>query len=215
VNAQIIEESLAVAPPIEWTLFSNRDKFDLVAMYDASSDTFGPKFQALERAIFERAFRKMLKRMPVLLVGGLRAWKAEFGEEGVIRGEFVEEEDAEPEVYHHQRHRAEHRSEPEAPDGYADSFVAPSTSSFAASSFEPGVSVGRTRAQTESGSSTRMPDYAYRDNQFSTDAGPSRSPLPSGPAGLPGLTRRSAVSRPPSTQLPTQSASSGVRLYCS
>lgn len=61
-------------------LFSNRDKFDLIALYDDASSSFNesPALTALMRAIYELAFRKILKNMPMILVGGLRAWKEQF-----------------------------------------------------------------------------------------------------------------------------------------
>ena len=73
VTGTSIEDALQVGPRHEWALFTNREKFDLVAMYDNSSENFGSgnsPLSALVRAIYETAFRKILKRMPVLLVGG-------------------------------------------------------------------------------------------------------------------------------------------------
>ncbi|CCM01336.1 uncharacterized protein FIBRA_03385 [Fibroporia radiculosa] len=89
VSPQSIEDSLVVAPRDEWVLFSNRDKFDLVAIYDNDSETFGElssPLSSLVRAIYEVAFRKFLKHSPMLLVGGLQAWKKEFGEAELVRG---------------------------------------------------------------------------------------------------------------------------------
>jgi hypothetical protein len=71
-------------------LFCNRDKFDLIAIYDDASETPGPPdapLARLERAIYETAFRKILKRVPVLLIGGLEAWKREFGEGELVVAE--------------------------------------------------------------------------------------------------------------------------------
>ncbi|KAH9958814.1 hypothetical protein BC827DRAFT_540115 [Russula dissimulans] len=82
VSGQTIEDTLSVAPRDEWVLFCNRDKFDLIAIYDDDSETPGPPdapLARLIRAIYETAFRKILKRVPVLLIGGLEAWKREFG----------------------------------------------------------------------------------------------------------------------------------------
>jgi ubiquitin carboxyl-terminal hydrolase 8 len=65
-------------------LFCNRDKFDIIAIYDDASETPGPPdapIARLIRAIYETAFRKILKRVPVLLIGGLEAWKREFGDQ--------------------------------------------------------------------------------------------------------------------------------------
>ncbi|KAH9893374.1 cysteine proteinase [Cubamyces lactineus] len=88
VTGETIENALAVGPRDEAVLFSNRDKFDLVAIYDDCSenmsDTRSP-VSALFQAIYVNAFRKILRNMPMLLVGGLQAWKREFGENELIR----------------------------------------------------------------------------------------------------------------------------------
>ena len=79
---------MVVGPRQESTLFAHRDKFDLIAIYDASSSAFGSDttpISVLLRLIWEQAFKKMLKRMPMLLVGGIKAWKKEFGENEMIR----------------------------------------------------------------------------------------------------------------------------------
>lgn len=88
VTAETIENSLVVAPRHESMLFSNRDKFDLVAVYDDASESINdtPALAALLRAIYTEAFRKMLRNMPLILVGGFRAWKARFGAEELVRG---------------------------------------------------------------------------------------------------------------------------------
>jgi ubiquitin carboxyl-terminal hydrolase 8 len=68
-------------------LFCNRDKFDIIAIYDDASETPGPPdapLARLIRAIYETAFRKILKRVPVLLIGGLEAWKREFGDQELV-----------------------------------------------------------------------------------------------------------------------------------
>ena len=56
-------------------------------MYDDASETPGPPdapLAGLIRAIYETAFRKILKRVPVLLIGGLEAWKREFGDQELV-----------------------------------------------------------------------------------------------------------------------------------
>jgi len=81
---------MVVGPRTEASLFENRDKFDLVAVYDQSSKTFGDASSPLSvliRIISETAFKKILKRMPMMLIGGLDAWKQEFGSSEIIRGE--------------------------------------------------------------------------------------------------------------------------------
>jgi ubiquitin carboxyl-terminal hydrolase 8 len=68
-------------------LFCNRNKFDLVAIYDDDSEMPGPPdapLARLIRAIYETAFRKILKRVPVLLIGGLEAWKRLYGDQELV-----------------------------------------------------------------------------------------------------------------------------------
>ena len=94
VSGESIEDSLTVAPRDESVLFRNRDKFDLIVIYDDASETPGPQdapISNLIRAIYVNAFRKILKRVPVLLIGGIQAWKREFGVQEV-RGLGVEED---------------------------------------------------------------------------------------------------------------------------
>lgn len=82
---------MVIAPRQETSLFDNRDKFDLVTVYDGSSTSFGDAnapLSTLVRVINEQAFRKILKRMPMMLVGGIEAWKREVGETELVRGTF-------------------------------------------------------------------------------------------------------------------------------
>lgn len=93
MSGESIEDSLTIAPRDESVLFRNRDKFDLIVIYDDASETPGPTdapISNLIRAIYVNAFRKILKRVPVLLIGGIQAWKREFGVQEV-RGLGVEE----------------------------------------------------------------------------------------------------------------------------
>lgn len=85
ITSPTIESALVVSPSSERALFSNRAKFELVVMYDASSAHFTPAMSNLTRAIFENDFTQSLKRPPILLLGGLEAWKRDIGEEGVHR----------------------------------------------------------------------------------------------------------------------------------
>ncbi|KAK2464014.1 hypothetical protein APHAL10511_003958 [Amanita phalloides] len=90
VSEEMLENAMVIAPKQEQSLFANRDKFDLVAVYDKDSKTFGAfnaPINVLVRAIKERAFKKMLKRMPMMLVGGIDEWKKKFGESEIVRGE--------------------------------------------------------------------------------------------------------------------------------
>ncbi|KAK7685731.1 hypothetical protein QCA50_011076 [Cerrena zonata] len=88
ITADAIEDALVVGSRNESTLFSNRDKFDLIAMYDEDSTNpnSSPAITALQRAIYETSFRKILKNMPMLLIGGLKAWKEEFGVQELFVG---------------------------------------------------------------------------------------------------------------------------------
>src|SRR6266478_6101707 len=81
---------MVIAPKQEQGLFMNRDKFDLVAVYDQNSATFGElnsPLNILIRAIMETAFRRILKRAPMMLVGGLDEWKKKVGDFELTRGD--------------------------------------------------------------------------------------------------------------------------------
>lgn len=80
---------MIVAPKHEHVMFTNRDKFDLIVMYDLNSTSFGPDspLEILTRAIHEREFKKILRNIPVMLLGGLNAWKEEFGDEEITQGD--------------------------------------------------------------------------------------------------------------------------------
>ncbi|KAJ4474827.1 ubiquitin carboxyl-terminal hydrolase 4 [Lentinula aciculospora] len=107
VTSDTIEDSLALAPTSEASTFNNRHKFDLVVLYDRNSTSFSstpplissslvttsgalpnasssasnPDMSTLLRAIWEREFKKTLRRMPMMLVGGYEAWTKEFGQQ--------------------------------------------------------------------------------------------------------------------------------------
>lgn len=81
---------MVIAPKGEAKLFSHRDQFDIVAVCDETSTSFGSgnsPLSILVRVINEQAFRKYLKRMPMLLVGGLEGWKRDLGEGEVVHGD--------------------------------------------------------------------------------------------------------------------------------
>lgn len=81
---------MVIGPKSEAKLFSHRDQFDVVAVCDESSKSFGSAnspLSILVRVINEQAFRKYLKRMPMLLVGGLEGWKRDLGEGEVVHGD--------------------------------------------------------------------------------------------------------------------------------
>ncbi|GHJ88910.1 hypothetical protein NliqN6_5312 [Naganishia liquefaciens] len=77
-----LENALSLSPPAEQRAFAARNTADLVVLYDARSTAF-PKPGAAEPTapgrlfsiIFENEFRRVLRRTPVLLVGGYEAWR--------------------------------------------------------------------------------------------------------------------------------------------
>ncbi|ODN86082.1 hypothetical protein L198_07375 [Cryptococcus wingfieldii CBS 7118] len=71
-----LEDSLSLSPPKQQTYFANRDKYDLVIVYDASSTnwpTSGP-LQRLWNMFFNGHDPKKLQRPPVVLIGGHNGW---------------------------------------------------------------------------------------------------------------------------------------------
>lgn len=84
-----MEDALSVAPSSEHAHFLNRENFDLVVMYDNNSQSFGASISPMSvavRVIYETAIHHMLKRPPVILVGGLRAWLDAFPNEVASEG---------------------------------------------------------------------------------------------------------------------------------
>ena len=104
VTASSLEDALVVGPREELTLLQNRDKFDLVVVYDQSSKSLDQHLAGesstipssnplniLVKAIWNDSrapsspYVKTLKKAPVLLVGGMDAWKKEIGDIGIAR----------------------------------------------------------------------------------------------------------------------------------
>ncbi|KAJ7781910.1 ubiquitin carboxyl-terminal hydrolase 4 [Mycena maculata] len=88
LTAERLEDSMFNAPTNETTMFKNRDKFDLIVVYDQSSQTMGPStspMSILVRLISEQAFTKLLRRMPMMLVGGFDAWRRDIGDLEIAR----------------------------------------------------------------------------------------------------------------------------------
>ncbi|KAG8821478.1 ubiquitin-specific protease doa4 [Serendipita sp. 401] len=88
INSSMIEGAQVISPSTEQVLFKNRSRFDLIIMYDESSSSLRPNtspMSALFRAIFENEFHRPLKRPPMILIGGLKAWKDAVGDDGVLR----------------------------------------------------------------------------------------------------------------------------------
>ncbi|ODV88872.1 hypothetical protein CANCADRAFT_32326 [Tortispora caseinolytica NRRL Y-17796] len=71
-----LEDSLLLSPEHEQSLFSTRNTFELVVLYDENSSSYSQSepVENIRRAIFQNCFSKYLKRMPCLLVGGIQAW---------------------------------------------------------------------------------------------------------------------------------------------
>lgn len=81
LTGEQLEDALSVAPANESKLFRNRGMFDLIVMYDNDSQLFGTSISPMStavRVIYETAIHQMLKRPPVILVGGLKAWQEMF-----------------------------------------------------------------------------------------------------------------------------------------
>lgn len=91
LTSEKLEDAFSIAPQKESAVFRNRDKFDLVVMYDGESENLGSANTPMSLAmkvIFENAFQRVLKRPPVILVGGLKAWRTAYPTE-VARDESV------------------------------------------------------------------------------------------------------------------------------
>jgi ubiquitin carboxyl-terminal hydrolase 8 len=85
-SGRALEESLVLSPKEQQLWFANRHQFDLVVMYDEDSrvnsyaggptlDQHQVRLRNLTVAIFDFAgYTKPLKHVPMLLVGGIRAW---------------------------------------------------------------------------------------------------------------------------------------------
>ncbi|KAF8216733.1 hypothetical protein K438DRAFT_1953639 [Mycena galopus ATCC 62051] len=87
LTAARLEESMIGSPTGEMTMFKNRDKFDLIVVYDQSSETLGSTntpMSILVRLISEQEFTKMLKRMPMMLAGGFDGWRREMGDQATM-----------------------------------------------------------------------------------------------------------------------------------
>ncbi|TBU52029.1 hypothetical protein BD310DRAFT_792250, partial [Dichomitus squalens] len=82
-----IEDALSISVRDRSVLSANRDKFDLVTIYDNAFKNMGDvhsPVSVLFKAIHETAFRKILKNVSMLLIGGSQAWKCEYGKEETL-----------------------------------------------------------------------------------------------------------------------------------
>jgi hypothetical protein len=85
----MIQRLHVTSTPTDQSLLTNRSRFDLVVMYDEDSASLGSPTSPMSthfRGIFMRVFLATLKQAPMILEGGLAAWKAALGDQGVIRG---------------------------------------------------------------------------------------------------------------------------------
>ncbi|KAL8278990.1 hypothetical protein RQP46_008659 [Phenoliferia psychrophenolica] len=92
-----LESSLTLSPPSELSMFSSRNKYDVIVVYDRASTsipTYAPPSTGseaqrvlwnLNNAIYEKEFTKSLKRQPMLLKGGWEAWEKKVGSKGIVR----------------------------------------------------------------------------------------------------------------------------------
>ncbi|QRW16968.1 ubiquitin carboxyl-terminal hydrolase [Rhizoctonia solani] len=89
MSAKELQEALVLSSKTERTLFERRNTFDLVVLADASSTEFADPSTPLNllfRIIYETEFLKPLRRPPVFLHGGIKAWGDQVGE---FKGEDV------------------------------------------------------------------------------------------------------------------------------
>ncbi|KDN47085.1 hypothetical protein RSAG8_03862, partial [Rhizoctonia solani AG-8 WAC10335] len=83
MSAKELQEALILSSKTERTLFEQRNIFDLVVLTDASSTEFKDPTTPLNllfRIIYETEFLKPLRRSPVFLYGGIKAWGEQVGE---------------------------------------------------------------------------------------------------------------------------------------
>lgn len=86
VNSESIEDSLVVAPDAERKRFLTRHEYDAVVLCDESSVSISasPALTSLMRAVYEVEFKKILRNIPIILVGGVSAWRNELGAGEII-----------------------------------------------------------------------------------------------------------------------------------
>lgn len=96
ITSTQLESALSLSPQHELEMFSARNNYDMVVVYDRSSLSMpgteplstAPEAQRvlwnLTNAIYEREFYKSLKRQPVLLKGGWDAWNMYVGAKGIV-----------------------------------------------------------------------------------------------------------------------------------
>ncbi|KAG8892771.1 hypothetical protein FRC01_013964, partial [Tulasnella sp. 417] len=84
-----LEGALVVSPRDEEQRFQKRNHYDLVVLYDESSEQIKTFIATLYNLIWINSFVKSLRHPPVLLVGGLKEWKRQFGVVGLTGSEVA------------------------------------------------------------------------------------------------------------------------------
>lgn len=95
MSAEDLQESLVLSPDEEYLMFRQRDQYDFVVYYDASTQSeesflrrpVGQNQVAmkyLHEALLDFNLEKPLKRPPILLQGGVAAWTDMIGQQGLL-----------------------------------------------------------------------------------------------------------------------------------
>jgi len=214
---------MVIAPLSESSSFGNRNKFDLVVLYDQNSTSYEPlsPLSILQSAIAEREFKKALRRMPMLLVGGLDAWKKDMGAkevvgEAMVNGVGVNGSESfspppiAPSTSGSMASPPLKTKNPFAAGGaYASTSPIISASSSSSSTTEQ-YWTPRSRADTTTGVVSPSNGKEHRSNQ-SLDYGHSRSPAESSHAPG-GLTRRPGIRGAISSSSLTQTIAENVSI---
>lgn len=80
---------MVMNPEVEQHLFAERHNFDLVVYYNQNAqslrDINNQSLYNLHLAIYELEFQKILRRAPMMLVGGFDAWRGLVGDKGIFK----------------------------------------------------------------------------------------------------------------------------------
>ncbi|KAG5644871.1 hypothetical protein DXG03_007512 [Asterophora parasitica] len=167
-------------------VFVNRDKFDIVCIYDDDSASLGPNdspLSVLHRLIAETSTQKVLKRQPKLLTGGYNAWRHELGDPYKLESHTTSLEYAAPSIL----------------------------TSTSTGTRNPFLTNG-----TPSSMSSSLPGTPYHRSVMSLDQGAGHARYPaeaSYPTNIPtsgGLSRKPAVIRPTSGSISYSRSTDGL-----
>lgn len=98
ISADEIADSMVLSPPNERFAFEQRDRVDLVVIYDEDSTTVPARITGnflemilynLRQALSYYSYNRPLKESPKLLKGGLSSWVDEFGERSLETSDTV------------------------------------------------------------------------------------------------------------------------------